>query len=409
MGTSLNETPGSERTHIVFLGRMNSGKSSLVNALAGQQVSIVSKVEGTTTDPVKKPMEIHGIGPCILHDTAGFDDESVLGTKRLERTKDAADGADLVVLVCTQEASAEEKRWLDYLRKKQIPVLLAVNKIDLIPNQEEEKIKEKIASELEIKPVLVSALTGEGIKELKDRLVELFDSKKIERYITGNLLQEQDLVLLVMPQDIQAPKGRLILPQVQTIRELLDKKCLTMCVTADGARRALELLKTPPKLVITDSQIFRQVYEIKPKESMLTSFSTLFAAYKGDIAYYVEGAKEIGQLTERDRVLIAECCTHAPLDEDIGRVKLPRLLRNRIGQGLSVDLVSGTDFPEDLSGYRLIIQCGACMFHRNYVMARVQKAKEQQVPMTNYGVAIAYLKGILDQVTIPDEGVFAVP
>ena len=204
--------------------------------------------------------------------------------------------------------------------------------------------------------------------------------------------------MLVMPQDIQAPKGRLILPQVQTLRELLDQKCVTVCVTTDEFARALEALKKPPKLIITDSQVFRTIYEKKPVESMLTSFSVLFAAYKGDMDYFVQGAQAIGTLTEQDRVLIAECCTHAPLDEDIGRVKLPRLLRQRVGGGLHIDLVSGTDFPEDLSAYSLLIQGGACMFNRKYVMARVDAAKEQQVPMTNYGVAIAYLSGILDQV-----------
>ena len=215
------------------------------------------------------------------------------------------------------------------------------------------------------------------------------------------VVQENDLVLLVMPQDIQAPKGRLILPQVQTLRELLDKKCLVMSCTTDKLVETLEKLTEPPKLIITDSQVFGYVYEHKPKESMLTSFSVLFAAYKGDLPYYVEGAKHIDTLKEDSRVLIAECCTHAPLQEDIGRVKLPRMLRKRFGPGISIEVVSGTDFPEDLSRYDLIIQCGACMFNRTYVMARVDRAKRQQVPMTNYGVTIAHLTGILDKVVAP--------
>jgi [FeFe] hydrogenase H-cluster maturation GTPase HydF len=231
-------------------------------------------------------------------------------------------------------------------------------------------------------------------EELSRRIPENYG----QLLITGNLVQKEDLVMLVMPQDIQAPKGRLILPQVQTLRELLDKKCHVMCVTKEEFSSGLALLKMPPKLIITDSQIFPFVAENKPEESMLTSFSVLFAAYKGDIEYYRKGAEAIDSLTEQSKVLIAECCTHAPLTEDIGREKLPRLLRKRIGEGLQVTVVSGTDFPEDLSGYDLIIQCGACMFNRKYVLSRIGRAKTQGIPMTNYGVAIAHITGILQQV-----------
>ena len=219
--------------------------------------------------------------------------------------------------------------------------------------------------------------------------------------ITGDLVDTGDLVLLVMPQDIQAPKGRLILPQVQTLRELLDKKCLVMSVTTDQYLSALENLAVPPKLIITDSQVFSYVYENKPKESMLTSFSVLFAAYKGDLPYYIEGAKAIDTLNENSHVLIAECCTHAPLKEDIGRVKIPRMLKKRFGEKLDVSLVGGTDFPDDLTKYDLIIQCGACMFNRKYVMYRIDKARNQYVPMTNYGITIAHLTGILEHVALP--------
>ena len=221
------------------------------------------------------------------------------------------------------------------------------------------------------------------------------------RMITGDLISVDDLVMLVMPQDIQAPKGRLILPQVQTLRELLDKKCLVMSVTTDQYLAALKVLSKPPKMIITDSQVFSYVYEHKPQESMLTSFSVLFAAYKGDLPYYIEGARAIDSLNENSRVLIAECCTHAPLKEDIGRIKIPRMLRKRFGESLRVELVSGTDYPDDLTPYDLIIQCGACMFNRKYVMYRIDKAKEQQIPMTNYGVTIAHLTGILDHVALP--------
>lgn len=411
MGTSLNDTPSADRTHIAFFGRMNSGKSSLINALTGQQISIVSEIGGTTTDLVKKPMEIHGIGPCILMDTAGFDDKSALGSSRIELTKQAAARADLAVLVfsadtCTpadDQASlfSEELRWYQLLQKRNTPVIFVLNKADIKKQPRPDGLEDKITKTFQKKPLLVSAKSKQGIADLQQALVCAASEQRqeMERLITGSLVGADDLVLLVMPQDIQAPKGRLILPQVQTLRELLDKKCLTMCTTTDQFDHALSALKQPPKLIITDSQVFQTICEKKPAESMLTSFSTLFAAYKGDIAYFIHGAETIKALTEQDKVLIAECCTHAPLDEDIGRVKLPRLLRGRVGEGLTIDIVSGADFPDDLSAYRLVIQCGACMFNRKYIMSRVDAAKEQHIPMTNYGVAIAYLNGILDKIT----------
>ncbi len=401
MGTSLNDTPSADRTHIAFFGKMNSGKSSVINALAGQSISIVSDIGGTTTDLVRKPMEIHGIGPCVLVDTAGFDDCGELGDRRVELAKRAAAQADLAVLIFVDDDFTYEKLWHDFLQKKNTPVILVVNKVDAI--KDAEKLADKIEARFQKRPLLVSTLAKEGIEALKAALVAEAPGKEAERLITGDLAKEGDIVLLVMPQDIQAPKGRLILPQVQTLRELLDKKCLVMGTTTEKFQQALAALKQPPKLIITDSQAYKEVYEMKPEESLLTSFSTLFAAYKGDIAYFVQGAKAIGSLREQDCVLIAECCTHAPLDEDIGRVKLPRLLRKKVGAGLTVDVVSGTDFPKDLSGYRLIIQCGACMFNRKYVMSRVEQAKQQKVAMTNYGVAIAYLNGILDQVALTQQ------
>lgn len=399
MGTTLNSTPGGDRTHIAFFGRMNSGKSSLANALAGQGFAIVSDVSGTTTDPVKKTMEIHGIGPCVLVDTAGFDDEGDLGAQRVTLAKKAAAQADIAVMLFVNDDFTLEKIWLDYFQKRDTPVVLAVSKVDEV--QKPHKLAEKIKQTFLKEPILVSAKEKTGIDDLKNALVEMAPEKNQDRSITGNLVGNGDVVLLVMPQDIQAPKGRLILPQVQTLRELLDKKCIVVSTVTDGLEQALLALGSPPKLIITDSQIYKTVYEKKPAESMLTSFSTLFAAYKGDIQYFIEGAKVIGNLTRSDKVLIAECCAHAPLDEDIGRVKLPRLLRKRAGEELTVDVVSGTDFPGDLSKYRLVIQCGACMFNRKYVMSRVDAAKQQNIPMTNYGVAIAYLNGILDQVVVP--------
>ncbi|MDD6225752.1 MAG: [FeFe] hydrogenase H-cluster maturation GTPase HydF, partial [bacterium] len=273
------------------------------------------------------------------------------------------------------------------------------NKADIIDDKD--ALMELIKKETKQTPLVVSAKTGENVKKLKELAVRLAPSDFGAVSITEGLCGDGDSVLLVMPQDIQAPTGRLILPQVQTIRDLLDKKCLVTCVTTDRLQKALDSFKQPPKLIITDSQVFKTVWDIKPKESMLTSFSVLFAAYKGDLPYYIEGAKAIDSLSENSRVLIAECCTHAPMDEDIGRVKLPRMLRQRFGQGLSVDVVGGTDYPEDLSPYDLVIQCGACMFNRKYVLSRIYRAKNQKIPMTNYGVAIAHLCGILDKIDTP--------
>ena len=399
MSETLNETPGANRLHIGFFGKRNSGKSSLMNAFTGQEVSIVSDVAGTTTDLVSKPMEVHPLGACVLMDTAGFDDEGELGKNRVEKTKFAAQKADIAVIVCTDTELSEELAWYHFFEERHTPVAVVINKTDCITNIG--GLQEAVTAAFKQEPVLVSAQKREGIEALKERLVRLLPENYGTDQITGDLVQEGDVVLLVMPQDIQAPKGRLILPQVQTLRELLDKKCLVMSVTTDKLTAALTTLSAPPKLIITDSQVFAYVYEQKPKESMLTSFSVLFAAYKGDLPYYIEGAKQLDALTEQSKVLIAECCTHAPLAEDIGRVKLPRMLRKRVGEGLVIDTVSGTDYPQDLSGYDLIIQCGACMFNRKYVLSRIERARGQKVPMTNYGVAIAHLSGILSDVTLP--------
>ena len=393
MGTTLNDTPSANRTHIAVFGKMNSGKSSLINALANQEIAIVSEVGGTTTDPVKKPMEIHGIGPCVLIDTAGFDDTGELGNRRVASAKKAALQADIAIMLIVNDDFTKEQLWVDLLSKKNTPVIFVINQIDQL--KEPETLAKKVKDRFKKEPLLLSAKEKQGIETLRQALVEEAPGKEQERFLTGDLLTEEDLVLLVMPQ------GRLILPQVQTLRELLDKKCLVMCTVTGKLDQALASLQKPPKLIITDSQAYQTVYEKKPQQSMLTSFSTLFAAYKGDIHYFVQGAKCIASLTEHDKVLIAECCTHAPLDEDIGREKLPRLLRKKIGQGLTIDLVSGMDFPQDLSAYQLVIQCGACMFNRKYVISRVDAAKQQHVPMTNYGVAIAFLNGILDQVSLP--------
>lgn len=425
---TLNETPSSSRLHIGIFGKTNSGKSSFINAFTGQNVSIVADVAGTTTDPVYKPMEINPLGACVIIDTAGFDDETELGAAREEKTFLAAEKADIAIIVVagseTPKTIESELKWDKYFKEKKTPVLYVVNKTDQYPEESRllaDDIREATGNDVvlmscaqilsrcevpkdkedneNIKTKRAGLSDNEQIKQIKAALTRMLPENYGADFITGDLVSDGDLVLLVMPQDIQAPKGRLILPQVQTLRELLDKKCLVMSVTTDKLTDVLTRLTEPPKLIITDSQVFDYVYKNKPEESMLTSFSVLFAAYKGDLPYYMQGAKAIDKLTEDSKVLIAECCTHAPLAEDIGRVKIPNMLRKRVGQGLTIDLVSGTDFPEDPSGYDLIIQCGACMFNRKYVLSRIDSAKAKNVPMTNYGVTIAHVTGILDKIS----------
>lgn len=390
--SGLQETPAAQRLHIALYGRRNAGKSSLINALTGQQVALVSPVAGTTADPVKKAMELHPIGPVLFIDTAGYDDEGELGQLRVEATRDTLQRADVALLVIAGQPSQEDLGWAQQLKAQNTPFLVVQTKGDLAAPAQ-------LPPDLAQRAVAVSAATGDGIEALRAALTALVPEDFGRQDLTRGLCSAGDVVLLVMPQDIQAPKGRLILPQVRTIRHLLDLKCTVVSTTADGLDGALAALSAPPKLIITDSQCFPLVAAKKPGESLLTSFSILMAADKGDIDAFAQGAKAIGTLTQNSRVLIAEGCTHAPLEEDIGRVKIPRLLRRRVGQGLQVDVVAGSDFPHDLTGYDLVIHCGGCMFNRAYVLSRLAQAQRQGVPMTNYGVAIAYLTGILEQVS----------
>ena len=396
---ALTETPRANRPHIALFGRRNAGKSSLINALTGQEIALVSPVAGTTADPVYKSFELRGVGPVVFVDTAGLDDVGPLGELRAEKTRQAMEKADLAVLVLTGPAK-EELPWLEALRAKKIPVVAVLNQCDTA--QDLPALQVATAQSLGGMDVLaVSAKTGQGIDQLRQALAQAIPADFWDLSITGGLAQPGDLVLLVMPQDLQAPKGRLILPQVQTIRELLDKKCAVMSCTADCLETTLAALARPPKLIITDSQVFPAVWQAKPPESLLTSFSILFAGYKGDISAFWAGAQAIDRLTEDSVVLVAEACAHAPTTEDIGREKLPRLLRQRVGQGLSFVFVRGNDFPKDLSPYDLILHCGACMFNRRHVLGRIAQAQEQGVPICNYGVALAHLAGILDKVCHP--------
>lgn len=549
---SLNDTPRANRLHIGIYGKRNAGKSSLINALTGQDIALVSDEAGTTTDPVFKSMELHPVGPVVFIDTAGFDDEGTLGKLRVERTQAVMEKTDIAVVVVDgaelleaveagfakgcglasvmdelpETGSAEtgegndrlsgkelmgadepvpetsgvpeknfagvsgesdvayanvgkpekfadqrktfgegsaacssiskllepEKSWIDDLTERHIPVIIVVNKVERIgsefwqnssnpaeickANAVRQIIRKDACGESDVaevqadtdapKPVSaahiaelttivsetfdncpvipVSALTGAGLDKLRNAIQQSLPEDYLREKILGDIVGDGELVMLVMPQDIQAPKGRLILPQVQTLRELLDRRCTTVATTADGFGKALAVLNKAPDLIITDSQCFDMVYRNKPARSLLTSFSVLFAAYKGDIDKFMAGASALDDITEKSRVLIAEACTHVPLNEDIGRVKIPNLLRKKIGEKIEIVNVCGNDFPsgEELGQFDLVIHCGACMFNRRHVLSRIAAAEAADVPITNYGIIMAKLAGILDKITLPE-------
>ena len=387
-------TPKSERVHVALYGRTNAGKSSLLNRLVGQDVAIVSATPGTTTDPVQKSVEIFGLGAGVYIDTPGLDDSTTLGGERMARTAKSLDSTDIAVVLFTDAKSESEYAIIEECRVREIPTIVVLSQVDRLKNPS------AVAQEIELrtkhKPLLVSSATGEGIDELLAKIAAV--GKGEERLITEGFCKAGDRVLLIMPQDKSAPKGRLIQPQVQTIRELLDRGCIPICCTPERMAEALAALERAPELIITDSQAFEEVYRLKPEASTLTSFSILFARYKGDIKLFTKGVKALKNLTESSRILIAEACTHTPQNEDIGRVKLPRILRKRFGEGLQIDIVGGADYPEDLSVYDLVIHCGACMFNRRHVLSRIERARKQGVAITNYGVILAALGGILERV-----------
>ena len=359
-----------DRLQIAFFGATNSGKSTLVNALAGQEVSLVSDLPGTTTDPVRKAIELPGLGPCILVDTAGYGDPGALGAERERRSRATIDATDIAVLL--RSGHPEDDRWLQLLQTAQVPVV-------------------ELPASFEKRPLIPDLI----------RNLQAARPDEKPRLLTGGLVGKDDVVVLVMPQDSEAPKGRLILPQVQVLRELLDLGCIPVCCQPEGLQRALDGLSAPPALTITDSQAFAKVDAILPPDYSLTSFSILLAGAKGDIRTFVESAKAIDTLRPGDRVLIAEACTHVPDTEDIGRVKIPNLLRKKVGGDLEVTIAAGNDFPDDLTPYRLIIQCGGCVATERLLRSRIKKALLAGVPITNYGIALAALTGILNRVVIP--------
>lgn len=411
----MNRTPKANRLHIGIFGRRNAGKSSLINALTGQNLAIVSDTPGTTADPVYKSMELHPIGPVVFIDTAGFDDEGELGELRVAKTASVISRADLAIVVIdgTDPTFDCERTWIGRLRETNVPTIIAVNKWDILNEEERLKAINTATDFDDTVAIPVSAETGAGIDALRKAIQDALPEEYMQEKLLGDMLEDGSLVLLVMPQDIQAPKGRLILPQVQTIRELLDRKCQVMSTTADGLADALAALSRAPDLIITDSQCFGDVYAQKPEASALTSFSILMAASKGDINVFVEGASAIDKAlagiktsaadkpADPFRVLIAEACTHVPLNEDIGTVKIPRLLHETFGDSVTITSVRGNDFPaaDELTQYDLIIHCGACMFNRRHVMNRIAAAQKAGVPITNYGIFLAKMAGILDKVS----------
>ena len=397
---SLNATPKGMRLSIGIFGRRNAGKSSLLNALTGQQASIVSEKAGTTADPVEKAMEMPALGPVLLIDTAGIDDdEGLLGNLRAERTRKVFDRCDMgVVVVEAGEWTSFEDEILHELATRKTPAIIAFNKADVCDLTLEGCVAVLPPDAGNVPTALLSLRTGQGLSDLRSAIIAHAPAGFIEEpCLVGDLVSPGSTVVLVIPLDKEAPKGRLILPQVQVIRDLLDHGCIPMAVRDTELEQAFSSLAEPPALVITDSQVFAQVASKVPDSVPLTSFSIAFARFKGDLPMQVRGARAIDSLTEGSRVLIAEGCTHHPIEEDIGTVKIPRLLRGRVGEGLSIDNVRGRDFPDDLSSYDLVIHCGGCTFNRHAMLSRIQACVAAGVPVTNYGLALAHMTGILDR------------
>ncbi|AAO35889.1 [FeFe] hydrogenase H-cluster maturation GTPase HydF [Clostridium tetani] len=393
----MQDTPKGNRIHIAFLGRRNAGKSSIINAISNQQVSIVSNVAGTTTDPVYKAMELFPIGPIMLIDTAGLDDEGYIGNLRIEKTKEIMNKTDIAVIAidCKNENFEYEMYLKEKLSKRKIPTIIALNKIDKVANLDEAIVRARKQFD---NIVSISALRRENIDKLKEKIIEQVPSNNETTLLEG-IVNKKDLVLLITPQDLQAPKGRLILPQVQVLRDILDKGAMAMVLKDTELQEGLKNLYKKPDLVITDSQIFNKVKDIIPRDIKLTSFSVLMARYKGDIRLLIEGAKSINNLKPGDNILISEACTHHSLKGDIAKEKIPNLLKKKIGGEVNIDFSSGEDFTKNIEKYKLIIHCGGCMLNQKQMINRLNKANEKNIPITNFGVALAYLNGLLKRVS----------
>lgn len=403
----LNSTPSANRVHIGFFGRRNAGKSSVVNAVTGQELAVVSDTKGTTTDPVYKSMELLPIGPVMIIDTPGFDDEGALGELRVRKTKQVLNKTDIAVLVvdATEGKKQCDEELIRIFKEKEIPYIIVNNKADLLSDEVSEKVCQNNVSEqrkAEQNALLssgqeqyVSALTGAGIYELKECIGKLTPNEDMTLKIVGDLLHPGDFVVLVVPIDSAAPKGRLILPQQQTIRDVLEANAAAIVVKESELKQTLEQLGRSPAMVITDSQVFEQVSGVVSEEIPLTSFSILMARYKGYLETAVNGVAAIDHLKDGDKILISEGCTHHRQCDDIGTVKIPRWLKQHTGKELIIETSSGTEFPEDLTSYALVIHCGGCMLNEREVKYRMKCAEDQKVPFTNYGIAIAQMKGIL--------------
>ena len=393
---SMNQTPMSERVHIGFFGKRNAGKSSVLNAVTGQDLAVVSEVKGTTTDPVYKSMELLPLGPVVMMDTPGIDDEGELGKLRVKKSYQVLNKTDAAVLVIDglSGASEEDEAMLKKIRKKQIPYTVVLNKQDLAS----EEIKEQTIQMLGIgreQLLSVSAADGTGINELKERIAQIAKPEELERRIIGDMISPSDFIVLVVPIDSAAPKGRLILPQQQTIRDILEADAVSVVIKEDRVRETIESLGKKPRLVITDSQAFETVAADTPEDILLTSFSILFARYKGNLEMAVKGVTTLDKLKNGDKILISEGCTHHRQCDDIGTVKIPRWIREYTGKEIQFETTSGTQFPDELGEYKLIVHCGGCMLNEREMKYRLSCAEDQGVPITNYGILIAYIKGIL--------------
>ena len=397
------ETPRGDRVHIAIYGRTNAGKSSLINKITNQDISLVSEMRGTTTDPVYKAMELLPIGPVVFIDTAGIDDTTELGELRVKKTKEILNKMDIALLLISTEVLLEnqdlsyEKEWIREIKKREKPFIVILNKMDLVPEGKIQELIDRVKVELECEVSTVATSREESIQRIKAKLIEYAPKIVIEEKLIGDKIKVGDRVLLVAPQDIQAPKGRLILPQVQVIRDILDNGGIPTVVTLDNLKEGLAIFQGRPDLVITDSQVFKAVDEVLDRDVPLTSFSIIMARAKGDLDTLYRGAKRINELKDGDRVLIAEACTHHQLKGDIAREKLPMLLQKRAGN-IVIDNCSGKNFPEDISKYSLVIHCGSCMLNRAETMSRLGVCSGQEIPITNFGMAIAEINGILDRV-----------